>query len=254
MIKSVEKGDAAFLSFCNRDVFGTRIKAYFNCYSTDYDFVKFWVQTDVSGAVTAAISRVDGDITLTAENADYEELLQFIKIVGFNTIQCKRSVAENLTSDETLWGYVVRFENKKENLEISLKRNFDLKEIYAIIKAENLTGVGELLPWLSDTTFRVNRNTAQPLLAEVDGENAGCAMVLFRTDKAALLGAVATVPNFRGRGIARALVTRLANEELKSGRRTELLCKNDSIVDFYKSIGFKAVDEWSLITNGTKLF
>lgn len=254
MIKSVEKGDAFFLLFCDRDVFGTRIKAYFNCYSTDYDFVKFWVQLNDSGNVTAAISRVDGDMTITAENADYEELLQFVKIVGFNTIQCKRSVAEKLTSDETLWGYVVRFENEKENIEIGLKRNFDLKEIYAIIKAENLTGVGELLPWLSDTTFRVNRNTAQPLLAEVDGENAGCAMVLFRTDKAALLGAVATVPKFRGRGIARALVTRLANEELKSGRRTELLCKNDSIVDFYKSIGFKAVDEWSLITNGTKLF
>lgn len=254
MIKSVEKGDTAFLSFCDRDVFGTRIKAYFNCYSTDYDFVKFWVQLDDGGNVTAAISRVDGDMTLTAENADYEELLQFVRIVGFNTIQCKRSVAQNLTPDETLWGYVVRFENEKENLEISLKRNFDLKEIYAIIKAENLTGVGELLPWLSDTIFRVNRNTAQPLLAEADGENAGCAMVLFRTDKAALLGAVATVPKFRGRGIARALVTRLANEELKSGRRTELLCKNDSIVDFYKSIGFKAVDEWSLITNETKLF
>ncbi|MBQ8575965.1 MAG: GNAT family N-acetyltransferase [Clostridia bacterium] len=254
MIKSVEKNDTAFLSFCDRDVFGTRIKAYFNCYSTDYDFVKFWVQLDDSGNVTAAISRVDGDMTLTAENTDYEELLQFVRIVGFNTIQCKRSVAQNLTSDETLWGYVVRFENEKENLDISLKSYFDLKEIYAIIKAENLTGVGELLPWLSDTTFRVNRNTAQPLLAEADGENAGCAMVLFRTDKAALLGAVATVPRFRGRGIARALVTRLANEELKSGRRTELLCKNDSIVDFYKSIGFKAVDEWSLITNETKLF
>lgn len=254
MIKSVEKGDAAFLSFCDRDVFGTRIKAYFNCYSTDYDFVKFWVQLNDSGNVTAAISRVDGDMTLTADNADYEELLQFVKIVGFNTIQCKRSVAQSLTSDETLWGYVVRFENEKENYPITLKSEFELKEIYTIIKAENLTGVGELLPWLSDTTFRVNRNTAQPLLAELDGENAGCAMVLFRTDKAALLGAVATVPKFRGRGVARALVTRLANAELSQGRRTELLCKNDSIVDFYKSLGFNIADEWSLITNETKLF
>ena len=48
---------------------------------------------------------------------------------------------------------------------------------------------------------------------------AGCAMVLFRTDKAALLGAVATVPEFRGRGIAGALVTRLANQELADEKR-----------------------------------
>ncbi len=254
MIKSAEKGNAEFLSFCDRDVFGTRIKVYFNCYSTDYDFVKFWVQTDENGAVTAAISRVDGDMTLTAENADFEELLQFVKIVGFNTIQCKRAVAKKLTADETLWGYVVRFESEKENYGVKLKNDFDLKEIYAIIKAENLTGVGELLPWLSDTTFRINRNAARAALAELDGENAGSAMVLFRTDSAALLGAVATVPKFRGRGVARSLVTLLANEELKNGRRVELLCKNDSIVEFYKSIGFKAVDEWSLITDETELF
>ncbi len=254
MIKAAEKGNTDFLSFCDRDVFGTRIKTYFNCYSTDYDFVKFWVQTDESGAVTAAISRVDGDMTLTAENADLEELLQFVKIVGFNTIQCKRTVAKMLTDDEALWGYVVRFENEKENYNINLKKNFELKEIYAIIKAENLTGVGELLPWLSDTTFRINRNAARAVLAELDGENAGSAMVLFKTDKAALLGAVATVPKFRGRGVARALVTLLANEELKNGKRVELLCKNDSIVEFYKAIGFKTADEWSLITDETKLF
>lgn len=254
MVKCVEKGDEAFLSFCDRDVFGTRIKAYFNCYSTDYDFVKFWVQTDENGNVTAAISRVDGDMTLCAENADYEELLQFVKIVGFNTIQCQRQVAQNFTDDETLWGYVVRFEQEQENRQVSLKENFELKEVYNIIKAENLTGVGDYLPWLSDTTFRINRNTAEPLVAEVDGNAAGCAMVLFRTDKAALLGAVATSPCYRGRGIAGALVTRLANGELANGRRTELLCKNDSIVNFYKSIGFTVKDEWSLITDGTKLF
>lgn len=254
MVKCVEKGDNAFLLFCDRDVFGTRIKAYFNCYSTDYDFVKFWVQTDDNGNVTAAISRVDGDMTVTAENADFEELLQFAKIVGFTTIQCERAVAKHFTDDEELWGYVVEFKEKTEAKEIPLKQNLELKEIYNIIKAENLTGVGDYLPWLSDTSFRINRNTAKPLLCQLDGNNAGCAMVLFRTDKASLLGAVATVPEFRGRGVARALVTRLANEELTKGNRVELLCKSDSIVEFYKSIGFTVTNEWSLITDGTKLF
>ena len=254
MVKCVEKGDREFLEFCDRDVFGTRIKAYFNCYSTDYDFVKFWMQTDENGSVTAAISRIDGDMTLCAYNADYEELLQFVKIVGFNTIQCRREAAAKFTEDETLWGYVVRYENATQERSVEIKEDYELKEIYNIIKAANLTGVGDYMPWLSDTTFRINRNTATPLLAHVDGKSAGCAMVLFRTDKAALLGAVATVPEFRGRGIAGALVTRLANKELSDGKRTELLCKNDSIVDFYKSIGFTVKDEWSLITDGTKLF
>ena len=109
MVKCVGKGNEAFLSFCDRDVFGTRIKAYFNCYSTDYDFVKFWVQTNENGEVTAAISRVDGDMTLCEYGADYEELLQFVKIVGFTTIQCRRETAKHFTAEEVLWGYVVRF-------------------------------------------------------------------------------------------------------------------------------------------------
>ena len=124
-----------------------------------------------------------------------------------------------------------------------------IKEIYDIISTAKLTGVGEYLPWLSDTRFRMNRNATDAVLCE----NAkGCAMVLFRTDKASLLGAVATKPEYRGNGIAGALVTMLARKEKRNGNRVELLCKNDSIVEFYNSIGFSVTNEWS-ITDETGL-
>lgn len=255
MIKAVEKGDKDFLLFCDRDVFGTRIKAYYNCYSTGYDFVKFWVQTDSSGNITAAAGRVDGDMTLCCENADFEELLYFIKAVGFTTLQCEKNAAEKLAPSETLNGFVVRYGGKTVPAAGVVKKSFfELGEIYKIIKAESLLGVGDYLPWLSDVTFRRNKGAASAVLAEADGENAGCAMVLFRTDAAALLGAVATVPRFRGRGIARALVTELARQEASHGRRVELLCKNGSIVEFYKKTGFDVINEWSIITDETELF
>lgn len=253
MLKAVEKNDKDFLDFCDRDVFGTRIKAYYNCYFTDYDFVKFWVQYDEKGEITAAISRVEGDATLCACNCDTEELKEFFNIVGYRTIQCERAVAEKL-SERSDWGYVVRCEKILPCDEIELKKFFEYREIYDIIKPENLTGVGDCLPWLSDVTFRVNRNAAQGRIALTDGENSGCAMVLFRTDKAALLGAVATKPEFRGRGIARSLVLGLARQEKEQGRRVELLCKNGSIVEFYKSIGFSVINEWGMIKNEAEIF
>ncbi|MBP9989084.1 MAG: GNAT family N-acetyltransferase, partial [Ruminococcus sp.] len=104
--------------------------------------------------------------------------------------------------------------------------------------------VGEYLNWLSDTTFRFNRYATYAVMEE---NSKGCAMCLFKTDKASLLGGVATKPEFRGQGIAGALVTFLANKEKKNGNRVELLCKADSIVEFYKSIGFYVTNEWSLI-------
>lgn len=249
MLKSVDKNDIDFLTFCDRDVFGTRIKAYYNCYSTGYDFIKFWAQYDENGRITAVISRIDGDATLCACNADFEEISEFLNIVGFRTVQCEKTAAEKLTDKEFDWGYVVRCEKVDKFSDTELKKVFELKEIYDIIKPENLTGVGDLLPWLSDTTFRVNRNAAEGRIALCDSQNAGCAMVLFRTDKAALLGAVATKPQFRGRGLARSLVLGLAEKELSDGRRVELLCKNTSIVEFYKSIGFCVINEWGLIKN-----
>ena len=60
MLKAVEKGDKDFVEFCRRDVFGTRIACLYNCYSTDYDFVKFWKQTDDDGNIISAVSRIDG--------------------------------------------------------------------------------------------------------------------------------------------------------------------------------------------------
>ena len=251
MLKAVEKDDKVFADFCDRDAFGTRIKTYYNCYSTDYDFVKFWAQYDENGKITAALSRVDGDVTLCEDCADIDELKIFLNMAGYRTIQCSKTAAKCF-SDTFEWGYAVEFANAVECNGIETKKFFEPKEIYDIIKPENLTGVGDYMPWLSDTVFRLNRNAAECVIAQVEGENAGCAMVLFRTDKASLLGAVATKPQFRGRGIARSLVTGLAQKEKQSGRRVELLCRNGTIVEFYKSIGFEVTGKWGLIQNETE--
>ena len=88
MLKAVEKGDKDFVEFCRRDVFGTRISCLYNCYSTDYDFVKFWKQTDDDGNIISAVSRIDGDATLTSTGENAEEIHAFLQIVGFCTVQC----------------------------------------------------------------------------------------------------------------------------------------------------------------------
>lgn len=246
MIKAVEKGDKAFVEFCRRDVFGTRIACLYGCYSTDYDFVKFWVQTDDDGKIISAISRLDGDATLSTTGKNAAELNEFFDIVGFRTIQCESSVARLMKREAAVNGFVVEYE-KNQNQAVKLKMNseFRPKEVYDIIKNAGLLGVGEYLPWLSDITFRMNRNAASVLTACDNGRTVACAMKLFITDTAVLLGAVATRPEYRGRGYAGTLVTRLAESENR--KRVELLCKNDSIVEFYKSIGFKVKNEWSII-------
>lgn len=248
MLKAVEKGDKDFVEFCRRDVFGTRISCLYNCYSTDYDFVKFWKQTDDDGKIISAVSRIDGDATLTSTGENAEEIHAFLRIVGFCTVQCEKRIAELMGAKSSLEGYVVEYiKNKNEIKEIQADNIFRPKEIYDIIKSAKLVGVGDYLPWLSDTTFRINRGVTSDLSAVEDGKTVACAMKLFSTETAVLLGAVATRPEYRGRGLAGALVTRLAESE--NNKRVELLCKHDSIVEFYKSIGFEVENEWSIITD-----
>ncbi len=250
MIKFVDSEKYSLKEVCSRDVFGTRILAYFNTYFWQYDFAKFWVQLNDENQTIGAISLVEGSMTLTAcENADFEELSAFIKMMGYSSLQCDREVMKKLCIAESIWGYVVRYENitdREKYKNIALCENVDYKDVYRLTKEENLLGVGELLPWLSDVTMRVKKGTAKAALAVDNNEPAACAMKLFVTDTAVLLGAVATNRNHRGKGLGGGLVTLLGNEALQEGKRTELLCKNDSIVDFYRSIGFKVVGEWAI--------
>lgn len=248
MLKAVEKGDKDFVEFCRRDVFGTRIACLYNCYSTDYDFVKFWKQTDDDGNIISAVSRIDGDATLSSTGENAEEICTFLKIVGFRTVQCEKRITELMGEEPSLDGYVVEYiKNRNDIKEVQADNIFRPKEIYDIIKSANLVGVGDYLPWLSDTTFRINRGVTSALSAVEDGKTVACAMKLFSTETAVLLGAVATRPEYRGRGLAGALVTRLAESE--KNKRVELLCKHNSIVEFYKSIGFEVKNEWSIITD-----
>ena len=250
MLKAVEKNDGEFMRFCNRDVFGTRIKAYYSCYSTDFDFVRFWAQYDDSGTMTAAIGRIDGDATLCAHNADIDEIKEFLGIVGFRTLQCEAASAEKLC-EKFERGYVLRCDSIPKYEKKETKKSFELKEIYDIIKPEN-ADAEDYLPWLSDTTYRMNRNAAGGRIAVCDGKNAGCAMIIFRTDAAAVIGAVSTKPEYRCRGIARSLVLSLAEDEMKQGRRAELLCR-DTLVSFYESMGFTVINEWGMINNEAEL-
>lgn len=249
MIKFIDSEKYSLKEICSKDVFGTRILAYFNTYSYEFDFMRFWVQLDENENPVAAISLIDGSMTLTCgEKADCDELSAFIKMIGFSSLQCDRRVMEKLGIKEALWGYVVRYESitDRAKYKLTLCENTDYSDVYKLIKSADLLGVGEYLPWLSDVTHRVKKGTAKAALAVENGEPAACAMKLFVTDDAVLLGAVATDPNHRGKGLGGGLVTLLGNESVNEGKRTELLCKHDSIVDFYRSIGFTVVGEWAI--------
>ena len=248
MIRLLTDEKEADIKLLKKDVFGTRILAYFNTYSTKFPFLSVWYQQNGSGKITAFISSMEGTGTLTAaDDADYEELSAFIDMLPLKSLQSQRAVFNKLKRKEKLHGNVVRYvDSSCKEKKYEIIRNPQLSDVYAIINAAGLLGTGNYLEWLSDTTSRVNAGTALAAGIYSKGKLVSCAMKLFITPDAVLLGAVATDPAERGKGMAGEIVHTLAEECAAQNKRTELLCANGSITEFYKSTGFIIADEWSM--------
>ena len=144
--------------------------------------------------------------------------------------------------------YTVRFGTPKKS---GLSRPvtscgvYELADIYDILNRAGFVGLPDRAAWLCDVSARVKARTAMGATIIEDGQKAACAMVLFMTGKAALIGAVATLPDFRGRGLAGHLVTTLALQMIDTGKRAELLCANNDLLAFYEDIGFEPVGFWA---------
>lgn len=250
MLRLLQKQDDAFINFCTHDVFGTRISAYFMTYGTGFSFASFYLQ-ESGNQITAAVCRIDGNMTICCKkNADIEELNEFIDIVGYSSLMCDADICGGLNLKSQKTGYIVEFKESKktsENKEICFSNGFELSDIYDILNRSGFDGLPEKLQWLQDVSTRLKKSTAYAEAINENGKPAACAMVLFETEKAALIGAVATVPECRGKGYAGALVSALAGEMAEKKKRAELLCANNSIYDFYSRLGFVKTGEWALV-------
>lgn len=232
------------LAFLPADPYAARITALFRTYGADYDFALFWVQ-DIDGIPSAAVSRVDGNMTLcTNGNADFEELLHFVNAVGFQSLTCSYEDMERLGFEPSDSSFTVKFAGGKTSFDVETVNDFDKRKIYDLL-CDCGFELGDYGAFLSDVCLRLNKGTASMIAAGENGSLRACAFALFEGEKSVLLGAVATSPEARGRGYASAIVNRIANE--KSDKDVFLFCRNDGLEAFYSKIGFDTVGRWAII-------
>lgn len=236
MIKLIE-GETGFLdSWQGDDAFAARITALLATYGTAYSFADFWYQQS-GGEITALISRVDGAMTVSFNGAaDKRELLTFAETVGYSSLLCSQGLCSGHGS------YIVEYVAGKGS-SLPEATQGDMRLVYELLN-ECGFDMGEYDSFLADFCARLRRGTA--FLAEryADGLLASTASALFIGGKSVLLGAVATAHKYRGKGYAGELVSSLA--AAFPGKRVFLLCRQDSLLEFYERLGFVQVGRWSL--------
>ena len=229
------------LSFLPADPYSARITALAETYGTEQNFAMFWVQK-IDEIPVAAISRVDGNMTLCCgENADSEELSCFINAVGYSTLTFDMAFAEKLGIVPQKSSFTVKYTGDAECYDVLT--DYNKKDIYALL-TECGFELGDYNSFLADVCARLNKSTASLVADEYNGRLCACAFALFEGEKSVLLGAVATSPESRGRGCASKLVGTLA--ETKKEKEVFLFCRNDSLLDFYKKIGFEPIGKWAI--------
>lgn len=249
MLKTADS--AALREFCSRDAFGTKILGYSLAYPSDISSAQFWAQENC-GEITAAVALVYGTAVISASSsADFEELREFLKIIGFCTLSLDESVCVKLGFTPSRTGNIVRFDSLSKPLKgkACLPRYPDLRDVFDLLTRSGFDRLGEKNEWIADISRRMNRSVSQWSIIEQDGLPVACACALFVTDSAAFLGCVAADEKLRGKGLGSETVLTVADKYKGQGKRVELFCKDGSIVEFYKKSGFAPVGRWAEYDN-----
>ena len=119
------------------------------------------------------------------------------------------------------------------------------RELYPVLQA----GFGKAAPvfdaWYADVMLRQRRGLCRCVCVRNEtGAPAAVAMTVAEREDAALIGAVATHPDFRRRGYAGACVSALSAQLQSEGKHVLLSPKNAAAASVYTGLGFTVCGTW----------
>lgn len=231
--------DSELYSFHTNDPFYTRILSLYESYGGGYDFVGFWVQ-EADGAYTAAVSRFEDKFSLyLTASSDLEELIAFLRFQGAGAVMAAKDFSLDLQADRVIKGQVLRYVGEQYNSKLELYLP-EIKPFYELLQrcASEIFLVPEYMTFLSDVTHRRNLGKCTLLGTDIGGTLVSGVMTVSETSSAVILGAVATHPDFRRRGLSRELVRTLASRINAQGREAYVFSASEANTRFYQNSGF----------------
>ena len=237
-----EAGRERLLGLKADDPFYTRILSLFESYGAELSFVGFWVQ-ELGGGVVSAISRFEDKFSLyLTDDSDPEEVAAFLRFQNAGAVMTARGFSVPLHAERVIEGQALRYSGEDYISDLELYSP-EIKPLYALLQSceSGIFRVPEYMSFLSDVTHRRNLDKCTILGTDVDGTLASAAMTVSETEAAAILGAVATHPGYRRRGLSRELVRTLASRLTGQGRAAYVFSASEANTRFYENSGFEIV-------------
>lgn len=196
-----------------------KIKCLFDCYKDD-NSVMFWAEDGDK----AVISMTDGNMIIYNNNADIEELCEFVAAV--NPV-CIFSDYETLRKIDRLPSENINIMYRKADITgKTAGDNLSSKELYELLDVDGLS-LPEYPYFAVDYCRRLNRG-----FANYFGIKEKCAAVTFNTDNTAIINGIASRKKGCGSIALKAILQ-------KNYGRDFLVCCRDKVMEFYTKNGFE---------------
>lgn len=237
MIKKIEKIEE-LNGYNKTDLFTVRILSLLKAYGTAYDFASFYKQTDDNGRITAILSRLDNDLTLSYENANTDEIIEFVTVIGFSSLLTDEFFPFDCRYDEGVVMSAVR----KNEFHMPYAEIDEYPKLMDLYNFEDY-GTADFESWYVDVSHRIRHGCGKAYALTVNGEiaSSGIFSSIYRDN--AILTSVQTAPEFRGLGYGTALVSAMICDVKKTVFLMREENKNES---FYKKLGFENNGKWRM--------
>ena len=248
MLKLAQSKDLdAILTICDGDLLGTRIGCYALAYGFDRDFLYIWLDED-NGTVVA---KFYDSITLKTDSDDVGEIADFIRMIGFESLETNLETCRKLGYDnfETKKAYV--FSGASQDGEaVNLGEEY-YRKLYNLV-SENIPGsfssdAESYFAFLSDFTFRKHRNLARCKGIISEGNLVSSVVTAAETKTSALISAVACDKNIRGKGLGKKTVMSMVDELISENKKVFVIALNESAQGFYEHLGFEYYEDIAII-------
>lgn len=246
MIYQLTKDNDALFDRLKRGSYSRRMRSHYMSYGTKYDFARFF-----------AICRGDEEIGLISifnasslvcdlegfvfSDDELEEICGFLNIQKPYSIELDPLYACRMAD---MLDELYRTEHRKEFAyvprgelpDIEVDEMPALDDVYAILRESFPALANSYELWLTDTSHRIRRGLSQSFL--IKGRST--ATMQYIIDGVALIGQVATLPEYRGQLYARRLLYWIGERLSDDGYEVHLFARPHR-VSYYEEIGFAAV-------------
>ncbi len=236
---------------------------YCRLYWNARDFFIPWGQLlpDGSGELAAMVLGVGENAWIAASPAfDPEEMGSFLSMsLSLREVAGEKSVMERLLPHlagdaEKAVLFTLRNADSlgPEAGELREARGIEeFRQVHDLLSAEPSFDMPAFDRYYSSAFYRRREAGASSFFLEEDGKAVCTASVLMQTPEAAVVHAVTTREDCRGRGLAARLLSSLCRRLLGEGKQVYLTCRSEPAMGLYRRLGFTEAAEKLVVRKRT---